>query len=84
MLFRASEVAYYTYMFANIRNKDEYQIATSIVRTSVLVGKCSCGTIAQILISYNIVSYVYLLYLSVFGEYNFYTIIYNFYIVLKY
>jgi len=55
-------------MFANIRNKDQYQIATSIVRTSVLVGKCSCGIIAQVLISYNIVSYVYLLYLSILGE----------------
>jgi len=68
MLFRAAEVAYYTYMFANIRNKDQYQIASSIVRTSVLVGKCSCGIIAQVLISYNIVSYLYLLYLTILGE----------------
>lgn len=68
MLFRAAEVASYTYMFASIRNKDKYQIATSIVRTSVLIGKCSCGIIAQILISYNILSYAYLLYLSIFGE----------------
>ncbi|XP_022182541.1 thiamine transporter 2-like isoform X1 [Myzus persicae] len=67
MLFRAAEVASYTYMFASIRNKDKYQIATSIVRTSVLIGKCSCGIIAQILISYNILSYAYLLYLSIFG-----------------
>jgi len=68
MLFRAAEVASYTYMFANIRNKDQYQIATSIVRTSVLIGKCSCGIIAQVLISYNVLSYVYLLYLSILGE----------------
>lgn len=68
MLFRAAEVANYTYIYATIRNKDQYQIATSIVRTSVLIGKCSCGIIAQVLISYNILSYVYLLYLSVIGK----------------
>ncbi|XP_025202094.1 thiamine transporter 2-like [Melanaphis sacchari] len=66
MLFRAAEVAHYTYMFAKIKNKDQYQIAISIVKTSIMIGKCSCGIIAQVLISYNI-SYEYLLYLSILG-----------------
>ncbi|XP_026820367.1 thiamine transporter 2-like [Rhopalosiphum maidis] len=67
MLFRAAEVSYYTYVFAKIKNKDQYQIAISIVKTSIMIGKCSCGIIAQVLISYNIVNYVYLLYLSILG-----------------
>lgn len=68
MLFRASEVAYYTYMFAKINNKDQYQIATSRLRTSVMIGKFSCGIIAQVLISCYSVSYTYLLYLSIIGK----------------
>lgn len=68
MLFRAAEVAYYTYMFAKIKNKDQYQITNSTVRTSVMVGKFGCGILAQVLISYNLVSYTYLLYLSILGK----------------
>lgn len=69
MLFRASEVAYFTYMFAKINNKDQYQIATSVVRTSVMIGKLSCCVIAQVLITCYSVSYLYLLYLSIIGKY---------------
>lgn len=69
MLFRAAEVAYVSYTFAKIKNKDQYQIASSLVRTSVMVGKFSCGMLSQVLISWNLVSYIHLLYLSIFGEY---------------
>lgn len=68
MLFRAAEVAHYTYMFAKIENKDQYQIATCIIKISIMIGKSSCGIIAQVLISYNIVRYVCLLYLSILGK----------------
>lgn len=72
-LFRAADVAYYTYMFANITNKSQYQIATSRVSTSVLIGKFSCGLLAQIFISFRPEnsSYIYLLYLSIIGKYIF-------------
>lgn len=69
MLFRAAEIAYMTYMFAQIKDKDQYQIATSILRTSVMIGKFCCGILAQVLISYDILSYQYLLYLSILGKY---------------
>ncbi|VVC25747.1 Reduced folate carrier,Major facilitator superfamily domain [Cinara cedri] len=66
-LFRAAEIAFYTYMFANIKQKDQYQIATSRLRTSIMIGKCCCGILAQVLISWNFVSYIHLLYLSLLG-----------------
>lgn len=73
MLFRAADSAYYSYMFANIANKDQYQIATSRVSTSVMIGRFSCSLLAQVFISLNPHNdtYVYLLYLSVIGKYNF-------------
>lgn len=70
MLFRASEIAYFTYMFAQIKDKDQYQIATSTLRTSVMIGKFCCGILSQILISYDILSYKYLLYISILGKYD--------------
>ncbi|XP_025414115.1 thiamine transporter 1-like isoform X2 [Sipha flava] len=70
VIFRAAEVAYYTYMFAQIKNKDQYQIAYSRVRASVLVGKCGSGLLSQVVISYlspNLTGYIYLIYISIFG-----------------
>lgn len=60
-------------MFANITNKSQYQIATSRVNTSVLIGKFSCGLLAQIFISFRpeCSSYTYLLSLSIIGKYIF-------------
>jgi hypothetical protein len=71
-------VAYYTYMFAQIKNKDQYQIAYSRVRASVLVGKCGSGLLSQVVISYlspNLTGYIYLIYISIFGKSAFFKIL---------
>ncbi|KAF0752292.1 Uncharacterized protein FWK35_00029577 [Aphis craccivora] len=47
MLFRAAEVAHYTYMFAKIENQDQYQIATCIIKTSIMIGKKQDNAIIQ-------------------------------------
>lgn len=78
MFFKAAEVAYLTYMFASIKDKNQYQIATSRVRTSVMIGKFSCGILAEVLKSCSFVSYTLILYLSILGKYKHFIFYFSF------
>ncbi|XP_050422137.1 folate transporter 1-like [Adelges cooleyi] len=66
-IFRASEIAHFSYMFAKINDKNQYQIANSRVRTALMIGKFSFSLLAQVLLSTELATYTDLLYLSIFG-----------------
>ncbi|CAO1409983.1 unnamed protein product [Diamesa serratosioi] len=51
--YMASEVAYYTYMYAKV-DKSLYQKVTSYARTSTLSGRFLASIIAQILVSFDL------------------------------
>lgn len=64
--FMASEVAYYTYIYAKVE-KTHYQIVSGHTRSAILCGKFLGGVLAQILISTDSLNYRGLHYLS-FGS----------------
>ncbi|XP_018916974.2 thiamine transporter 2 [Bemisia tabaci] len=66
-LFSAAHVAYFSYMYARIEDKRLYQKVTGYARASLLVGKFLNGLVAQLCISYGILQYEQLLYLSIAG-----------------
>lgn len=64
--FMATEVAYYTYIYAKV-DKERYQIVTGHTRSAILCGKFLAGVFAQILVSTETMDYKGLNYLS-FGS----------------
>ncbi|XP_055920830.1 folate-like transporter 2 [Eupeodes corollae] len=62
-LYMASEVAYYTYIYAKV-DKDQYQKVTGNTRAAMLAGKFLAGIIAQILLSAELMNYRDLNFLS--------------------
>ncbi|XP_044726643.1 thiamine transporter 1 [Chrysoperla carnea] len=62
-LANASEVAYYTYMYAKV-NKEHYQQVTSHARASTLIGRFLAAVISQLGISLGFMDYRDLNYLS--------------------
>ncbi|XP_018798425.1 PREDICTED: thiamine transporter 1 [Bactrocera latifrons] len=64
--FMATEVAYYTYIYAKV-DKERYQIVTGHTRSAILCGKFLAGVLAQILVSAEIMDYKGLHYFS-FGS----------------
>jgi thiamine transporter 2/3 len=64
--FMAAEVAYYTYIYAKV-NKEEYQRVTGYTRASFLAGRFLAATIAQILISLDLMNVRDLNYISFGG-----------------
>ncbi|XP_022173912.1 folate transporter 1-like [Myzus persicae] len=63
--FYASEVAFTTYLYAKVDNKQLYQKITSLVKASILFGRFLSGLIAQIIVSTNLLDQDYLLYISI-------------------
>ncbi|XP_037882837.1 thiamine transporter 1 [Glossina fuscipes] len=61
--FMASEVAYYTYIYAKVE-KEHYQIVTGHTRAAILSGRFLAGVLAQILISTESMNYRQLHYIS--------------------
>uniref|UniRef100_A0A1A9ZR32 Thiamine transporter 2 n=1 Tax=Glossina pallidipes TaxID=7398 RepID=A0A1A9ZR32_GLOPL len=61
--FMASEVAYYTYIYAKVE-KEHYQIVTGHTRAAILCGRFLAGVLAQILISTESMNYRQLHYIS--------------------
>lgn len=59
----ATEVAYYTYIYAKVP-KEHYKKATSFTRAATLFGKFLSGTLAQVLVSTNVLDYHQLNYIS--------------------
>ncbi|XP_067626142.1 thiamine transporter 1 isoform X2 [Eurosta solidaginis] len=64
--FMASEVAYYTYIYAKV-DKERYQIVTGHTRSAILCGRFLAGVLAQIFVSSDTVNYKGLHYFS-FGS----------------
>ena len=52
----ATEVAYYTYIYAKV-SVDKYKQVSSYTRSAYLFGRFSCGILSQVLISYHILDY---------------------------
>lgn len=66
-LTSASELAYMSYAYAKICDRELYQKMTGIVRGSNLLGKCLSSTFAQIAVSYIHIEYSVLVYISLTG-----------------
>lgn len=52
----ATEVAYYTYIYAKV-DREHFQKVTSHTRAAVLAGKAFAGITGQLLISFNVLDY---------------------------
>ncbi|XP_061394460.1 thiamine transporter 1 [Musca vetustissima] len=61
--FMASEVAYYTYIYAKVE-KSRYQIVSGHTRSAILCGKFLGGVLAQVLVSTDSLDYRGLHYIS--------------------
>lgn len=65
--FYSSEVAFTTYLYAKVDDKQYYQKITSLVKASMLFGRFLSGLIAQTIISTHALNEVYLVYISIFS-----------------
>lgn len=65
----AAEVAYFTYMYAKV-SKDKYQKVTGHARAGILSGRFLGSVVAQLLVSYKLMDYRELNYLSLAGNFN--------------
>lgn len=65
--FYSSEVAFTTYLYAKVDDKQYYQKITSLVKASMLFGRFLSGLIAQTVVSTHFLNEVYLLYISIFS-----------------
>nr|XP_033341032.1 thiamine transporter 2-like [Megalopta genalis]XP_033341033.1 thiamine transporter 2-like [Megalopta genalis]XP_033341034.1 thiamine transporter 2-like [Megalopta genalis]XP_033341035.1 thiamine transporter 2-like [Megalopta genalis]XP_033341036.1 thiamine transporter 2-like [Megalopta genalis]XP_033341037.1 thiamine transporter 2-like [Megalopta genalis]XP_033341038.1 thiamine transporter 2-like [Megalopta genalis]XP_033341039.1 thiamine transporter 2-like [Megalopta genalis]XP_03334104 len=62
-LFFSTEVAYYTYIYAKV-DKEHYQEVTSHTKAASLFGRCMSGIIAQLTVSFDMLDYHQLNYLT--------------------
>ncbi|XP_076662579.1 thiamine transporter 1 [Halictus rubicundus] len=63
-LFLSTEVAYYTYIYAKV-DKAHYQEVTSHTKAASLFGRCMSGIIAQLTVSFDLLDYHQLNYLTI-------------------
>lgn len=61
--YMASEVAYYTYIYAKV-DKDKYQLVTGHTRSAILAGRFISSVLAQLLYSYSLMNVRELNYIS--------------------
>lgn len=61
--FMACEVAYYTYIYAKVE-RSKYQLVTGQTRSAILSGRFIGSAVAQLLISFELMNYHQLNYLS--------------------
>lgn len=66
-LFTCGEVSYYGYLYAKIKDKEYYQIATGCAKAGMLSGTCVSGLIGQLVIYMNNCDYSILPYYSIVG-----------------
>ncbi|CAG7720962.1 unnamed protein product [Allacma fusca] len=59
----STEVAYYTYIYAKV-DKDKYKKVTSYTYSAIFVGRFFAGVAAQVLVSYDLMNYHELNYIS--------------------
>jgi len=65
--FLAAEVAYYTYIYAQV-DKKHYQRVTSHTRAAYLFGRALSGVVSQILVSTDTLDYYQLNFVSLSGR----------------
>ncbi|XP_063224208.1 thiamine transporter 1-like [Bacillus rossius redtenbacheri] len=65
-LFSAAEVAYYTYIYAQV-DRSHYQQVTSHTRTAYLLGRTVSGVVSQAAVSSGALDYQQLIYLTLAG-----------------
>jgi thiamine transporter 2/3 len=65
--FLAAEVAYYTYIYAQV-DREHYQKVTSHTRAADLFGRALSGVVSQILVSTETLNYYQLNFLSLSGR----------------
>lgn len=65
----ACEVAYYTYIYAKV-DKEYYQRVTSHTRAAILAGRAFSAILGQVLVSFNIMDYRQLNYITFGGEFT--------------
>ena len=65
----ATEVAYFTYIYAKVP-KEYYQEVTSHTRAAILAGRTISGIIAQLLVSFNLMDYRELNYITFSGNFS--------------
>ncbi|XP_059487303.1 thiamine transporter 1 [Neocloeon triangulifer] len=61
--FMAGEVAYYTYIYASV-DRSRYQAVSGHTRAAYLVGRCTSGVMAQVLVSTGAMDYLELNYIT--------------------
>lgn len=61
--FMATEVAYYTYIYAKVE-REEYQKVTGFTRAATLTGRFTAGIIAQVLVSFRAMNLLELNYIT--------------------
>lgn len=66
----ATEVAYYTYIYAKV-DREHFQKVTSHTRAAVLAGRAFSSITGQLLISFDVLDYRQIHYLSFTGTYIF-------------
>lgn len=67
----ATEVAYYTYIYAKV-DTEFYPQVSSHTRAAILAGRCVSGLLAQMLISLNWMDFKQLNYITFAGKYYVY------------
>lgn len=67
--FMASEIAYYTYMYAKVDRK-RYQKVTGHARASLLSGRFIASVLAQFLVTFDVMDLRQLNYISLGGEHS--------------
>lgn len=65
--FSATEIAYFTYIYANV-DTEYFPQVTSHTRAAILAGRAVSGISAQFLISYNTMDYRQLNYITFAGK----------------
>lgn len=61
--FMACEIAYYTYIYAKVE-RHKYQLVTGHTRSAILAGRFLGAVFAQLLVSFSLMNYRELLYIS--------------------
>lgn len=62
----AAEVAYYTYIYAKVPT-EFYQQVTSHTRAAILTGRALSAILGQFLVSFHVMDYMQLNYISLAG-----------------
>lgn len=65
----ATEVAYYTYIYAKV-DREHFQKVTSHTRAAVLAGRTFAGLTGQLLISFNVIDYRQIQFITFAGRSN--------------